>query len=116
MTVYAVIILIVSLIPIEPTVSAPGLDKVAHVCEYLLFAWILVQALLRSRADKATAKQNEPPLLLWAWLYATSYGALIEVLQAMVPWRSADWADALSNAFGAALGVWIGQQLPLRKT
>ena len=54
---------------------------------------------------------HEPVFGLWAWIYATSYGLLIELLQAIIPWRSAELGDVLANAMGAALGVWIGEQL-----
>jgi VanZ family protein len=81
------------------------LDKVAHLCEYLLFAWLLVQAVRASRMP-------EREYLVWAWIYTTSYGLLMELVQAMVPWRSADLADAVINALGAAIGVWIGRHLP----
>ena len=36
---------------------------------------------------------------------ATAYGALIEGVQAFIPWRSAEGLDLLANAVGAALGV-----------
>ena len=94
-----------SVIPIGPGPSIPYLDKIVHLCEYLLFAWLLVQAIRASQMPERT-------YLLWAWIYATSYGLLIELVQAMLPWRSAEWADAAANALGAALGVAIGQKVP----
>lgn len=94
------LVLIVSIIPEGPSLSVGRLDKAAHLCEYLLFAWLLVQAI------RATGGR-EPEYRLWAWMYATSYGLLIELLQLMVPWRSAEWGDAVANAVGAACGVWI---------
>ena len=97
--------LVVSVIPEGPDLSVGHLDKIAHLCEYLLFAWLLVQAVRTGRAP-------EPEYRLWVWLYATSYGVLIELIQAMVPWRSAEWGDALANAAGAALGVWVGKRIP----
>ena len=99
------VVLIVSVIPEGPDLSAGHLDKIAHLCEYLLFAWLLVQAIRAGRGP-------QPEYRLWAWLYATSYGLLMELLQAMVPWRSAEWGDALANAIGAACGVWVGQRIP----
>ena len=42
---------------------------------------------------------------------AAGYGALIELIQAFLPWRSAELGDALANAVGAALGVWLGQKV-----
>ena len=100
---YGALILVVSLIPVKADLSVGQLDKVAHVCEYLLFAWLLVQAVRLGRL-------REREYLLFAWLYATSYGALIELIQGLVPWRSADWLDGLANAVGAAHGVWVGER------
>ena len=85
------------------------LDKVVHLCEYLLFAWLLVQAI------RAT-QLREREYVWMAWILATSYGWLIELIQMMLPWRSADLADAVSNAVGAAIGVWIGQRIPRRES
>ena len=102
---YATLVLIVSVIPEGPDLSVGHLDKIAHVCEYLLFAWLLGQAI-------RTTRMPEPAYRLWAWIYATSYGVLIELIQAMLPWRSAEWGDAVANAIGAALGVWVGQRIP----
>jgi VanZ family protein len=97
-----VAVLILSVVPEGPALSVGRLDKVAHLCEYLLFAWLLVQAVRASQPPAA-------PYRLWAWRYATSYGLLMELLQAMVPWRSAEWGDVAANAVGAALGVWVGK-------
>lgn len=104
---YGALILAVSVMPGGPDWSVGHLDKVGHVCEYLLFAWLLVQAVRLGRL-------REREYLLFAWLYATSYGALVELIQGLVPWRSADWLDALANAAGAALGVWLGNRYPTR--
>jgi VanZ family protein len=98
-------VFVLSIVPVEPKVEVPHLDKAIHLCEYLLFAWMLMQAVRASRMP-------EPDYRLWVWIYATSYGLLIEIVQAMVPWRSADVADALMNAIGAAAGVWIGERFP----
>ena len=89
--------------PVGPSVGR--LDKVAHLCEYLLFAWLLVQAI-------RTGRLREREYLWLAWIYATSYGLLMELVQGMLPWRSADLADAAANGVGAALGVWLGRRIP----
>lgn len=94
-------ILILSVIPTREAPSVPHLDKVVHLCEYLVFAWLLV-LVIRANPQKTSHH------LWWAWLYATSYGWLMEVVQWMLPWRSADVADGFMNALGAALGVWMG--------
>ena len=107
MAAYGLLVLVVSVIPIDVKVPVSHLDKVVHLCEYLLLAWLLVQAI---RATQLSGREY-----LWmAWIYATSYGWLIEVIQALLPWRSADLADAVSNELGAALRVWLGQRIPTR--
>ncbi len=102
-------IFILSIVPVDVDQPVKHLDKLAHLCQYLLLAWLLVRAM---RSDPAApsfaALQRAMPL--WAWLFATSYGLLIEVLQALLPWRSADVADALMNGLGAAVGVAIGRK------
>ena len=102
---YGALILVVSVVPVKVNLSVSHLDKVAHVCEYLVFAWLLVQAVRLGRL-------REREYLLFAWLFATSYGALIELIQWLLPWRSAEWLDGVANAVGAAIGVWIGERLP----
>ncbi len=91
--------------PIDVKVSVPQFDKLVHVGMYLSFAWLLTQAVRASRMP-------ETDYYLWAWMYATGYGLLIEVLQVFLPWRSASIMDAVTNAVGAALGVWIGRAWP----
>ena len=95
------------MVPITLNLTKGHLDKVAHIGEYLVFAWLLVQAVRASRMP-------EREYLLWAWMYATSYGLLIELIQAIIPWRSAELWDAVANGIGAAIGVWVGERIPKR--
>ena len=88
------------MIPVKSDVDVPYLDKAVHLCQYFLFAWLLGQAIRAGRVPEPEAREYR----IWAWIYATSYGLLIELVQALLPWRSAEWADALANAVGAALG------------
>ena len=104
--VYAKLLLIISVIPWPASVSVGHLDKVVHLCEYLLFAWLLVQLIRASDLREREYYQL-------AWMYATSYGLLIELIQGILPWRSADVADAAVNAVGAALGIWLGGWWPM---
>jgi VanZ family protein len=39
------------------------------------------------------------------FIFAVLYGAIIEVIQYFLPFRSAEWADLLSNSCGAILGI-----------
>lgn len=98
MAVYAALILILSVIPAHPQAPLNRLDKLAHLGEYLLFSWLLLGAM------EASAWQG--PRRVWSWAAAAGYGLLLEGVQHWLPWRSGDWADALANTVGAALGVW----------
>ena len=89
-----------SVTPVGPRLPADHLDKVVHLCEYLLLAWLLLHAIRATSGPGSDAR-------LTAWLCAASYGVLIEVLQGFLPWRSAELLDAGANAVGAAIGVWL---------
>jgi len=93
-------VLVVSIMPTEAGLGLWHLDKVAHVCEYLVFSWLLLRAF----------RSFSPPMRrdgMWAWLCASGYGALMEIAQAFIPWRDGSMMDALMNVIGAAAGVWL---------
>ncbi len=102
---YALGLLVCSLLPVASPASLGAPDLLVHLAGYGLFAWLLVQAI---RAGGARERGH----LVLVWIYATSYGLLIELLQGVVPWRAAELTDAAANGVGAALGVWLGQRLP----
>ena len=83
--------------------SVRHLDKVGHLCQYLVFGWLLVKAI---RLGRLRAREY----LALAWMFVTAYGLLMELIQLMVPWRSAEWADIFINALGAGLGIWCGER------
>ena len=93
------------MIPIPEGPAIPHLDKAVHLGEYLLFAWLLVVTL-------RSAQLTEREYGRMAWIYAASYGLLIELIQGLIPWRSMDLWDAAANALGAAVGVWVGRRIP----
>jgi VanZ family protein len=101
--VYAALILVISLMPI--TVEAPDvpqLDKLIHLGEYLLFAWLLGHARQEGRQQHTWAQ------LGWhTWVGSAGYGALMELMQAALPWRSASGWDQFANMIGAGLGSWL---------
>ena len=106
--VWAGLITVGAVIPVPASVpSGLSLDKVAHLCEYLLFAWLLVQAATASRWS-ATKRS------LLAFALPVSYGLFLEGVQACLPYRSAEVMDAVANAVGAGLGVWLAHVLPMR--
>ena len=93
------------MIPTPEGPAIPYFDKAVHGGEYLLFAWLLVVTL-------RSARLTEREYGRLAWIYATSYGLLIELIQGLLPWRSMDLWDAAANALGAAAGVWLGRCIP----
>ena len=99
----ALAILYLAVIPLPEGPEIPWLDKAVHAVQYLALAWLLARAI-------RSGGLWERPYLALVWMYATSYGVLIEVLQVMLPWRSADFLDAAANALGAAAGVWLGRR------
>jgi VanZ family protein len=93
-------------LPISTPEAAPSwLDTAAHVCEYLLFAWCLVQTGRASTWTTATT-------LILAFGIPVLWGGALEGVQALLPYRSGSWADALANVIGSLLGAWIGLWFP----
>ena len=100
---YATVIAVAAVIPVPSKVgTAIGpIDKLLHLCEYLLLAWCTVQA---ARASGFPWIKT----LLVAFVFPTGFGALLEGVQSLLPYRSAEFGDVVANTLGAALGVWIG--------
>lgn len=77
------------------------LDKLVHVCEYLVFAWALVQTGRASKWAESTS-------LVFAFGIPLLWGAALEGAQTLLPYRSGEWADVLANMIGSLLGLWVG--------
>ena len=108
---YAAAVFVLSVIPMaEPPASVRHADKLTHLIVYALLAWMVWRA-MRPQSGASLRR------VVWVWAAASSYGGMMEVVQAWLPWRSASWTDLGANAVGAALGVWVGarvQQRPSR--
>lgn len=91
----AMVVLVLALMPIEQLPPSTGWDKSDHL---LAFS---VMGLLGLRAYPGS------PLLCMAALLA--YGMAIEALQALVPYRSAEWLDVLADALGVLLAIGIAR-------
>ena len=87
-------------IEIGPLPKLPGLaiDKVGHA---LAFAGLAVLV--------AFALPKLPLLrrLVIAGSVSTGVGALLELVQSALPYRSAEWLDLLADAVGAVLGALV---------
>lgn len=47
--------------------------------------------------------------------YATLLGAVLEILQAMLPYRSMEFGDLAADFFGALVFVWLGRRYHLER-
>ena len=91
-----------------------GLDKVVHLCMYAGFAFLCIWGYRRQylSRDKAYRKRA---LLLTA-LISVAYGGITELMQEfLVPTRTGDWFDFLSDAIGALLGLLVFQFFSRKK-
>lgn len=91
----AVIVMVLSLAPLEPDAPSLGWDKANHLAAFALLA------LLGCRAYPAHIS------IVLAGLLA--YGGLIEVLQSFTGYRRAEWADLLADALGLPLGWMVAR-------
>lgn len=78
-----------------PAALSSRLDKVVHAGMFFTLAGIWLRSFRRLPAW--------PRPIGSAVLFATGYGALLEVLQALTPERTSSFADALANLTGALL-------------
>jgi len=101
-----VVIAVGAVIPVPPP-QAPGipLDKLLHLCEYLLLAWCVVRAAFASGFSPRRT-------FTVTWLLSGSYGLFLEGVQRLLPYRHAEWGDLMANLIGVGLGVWIGSRWP----
>jgi VanZ family protein len=93
------VIAVLAVLPPTPGVSVGRLDKLAHLCEYALFAWCLRRATHASAFSRLTG-------FLLAVGFSISYGVLLEGVQWWLGYRSAEWGDVAADALGAVLGAW----------
>ena len=77
--------------------SFPGADKLIHVGVYAVFALSIIRGWQREKM---------PPLDLHVMVFALAlvYGAMIEVFQALTPYRTFEMLDIAADGIGAILG------------
>lgn len=103
---YAAVMLALLLLPVPASpVSVPGdVDKLAHVGLFLVFAVLVAWNVTGGRGRRLVAALG----------WATAVAALVEVLQALLPYRSGDPVDLLAGVGGALVGAWLGGRVPSR--
>lgn len=87
----ALAILVLSLMPPSSRLPSTGWDKSNHALGFAVLAFLALQAF----AGRLLA--------VAAGLLA--YGALIEVLQSLTPYRLAEWGDLWADGIGVLLGA-----------
>ena len=88
----------------------PFMDKVLH-----FFAYALLGALFL-RAFNTTQIQHDSKLIIMLSIILSSlYGISDEIHQHFVPFRTADYKDALADIAGSILGVFIFYQTKIGK-
>jgi len=89
--------------PLIPEWDVPNIDKLYHVLEYAVLAFLLIRAL-----GLTFPAHPMPRLIIWGVVLTALYGLIDELHQAFTPGRSMSVYDALADAVGAcAVGfVW----------
>jgi VanZ family protein len=95
LAVWLLFLLIVSLIPVPGFKTHLPADKLEHFIAYGITA-VLVMRHFISRGRKAR-------LVILSVLIASLYGALLEVLQGLTPYRQPSLGDVLANTAGAVV-------------
>jgi VanZ family protein len=75
--------------------EAPDPDKAAHVVVFFVLAALAVAP--------ARARLRRP--VVAAALASVAYGAMLELVQTAIPWRSGELGDLLADGVGSTLGA-----------
>lgn len=105
---WATVILVLTLLPPQVLPKVPNWDLIsvnslAHLFVFLVWAFLLLFGFYRSNVNGLTKKFSS---VLFTFILAVSYGALIELLQGFMRLgRQSDIADIFFNTIGALLGI-----------
>ena len=79
-------------------------DKILHVCEYSLFAFLICRAVKNQNHMQGIARFA----IIFTILCASAYAASDEFHQSFVPGRTMDVFDWLADTIGAFIGAGVG--------
>lgn len=74
-----------------PKIEIPYMDKIVHFGIFGVLGFLI------------TYEQRRAQLI--TLILCALYGAMIEVIQLFLPWRSFEWADMLADTLGAIAGI-----------
>ncbi|MBD3246648.1 MAG: hypothetical protein GF333_06505 [Candidatus Omnitrophica bacterium] len=96
------VIVLLALIPIVPpdSLDVRFADKAVHGAQYGALAFLVRGTALRGGVFRARG---------WGFGYAFLLGAVIEIIQLFLPYRSFEIMDLVLNAAGAGAGMMIPQ-------
>lgn len=77
-------------------------DKVMHALAFAGMAVVAFRALTHALPDTAVR-----PRALSAAAFSVAVGGLLELVQSLLPYRSAEWLDLVADAAGAALAAGV---------
>lgn len=104
--VWAGVVLVFALVPTHEVLSGTVGDRetlttqAGHFAEAAILAWLAASWAIGRGGSAWRAA-------VVAWAVAVLYGALIEVAQVPLPYRSGQWSDLAIDAAGAALGALV---------
>lgn len=88
-------------------------DKIVHLILFGVQSFLLIKS-FSSQSSSPRLKQNAER---WGVIISISYGALVEVLQATIfIGRSGDVRDAMANAIGALIGLYLYRKFSKKLT
>jgi VanZ family protein len=83
-----------------------GLDKVAHLCMYAVFAFLCLWGYRKQFISNGIHYKRKAVLL--AVVISIAYGGLTELMQEyIVRTRTGDWVDFVADIIGTLLGATI---------
>jgi len=85
-----------------PSVDIPNVDKPVH---FLMYATLTMGVFMDY--TRWLRERKSVWIYLIAPLFAIFYGGLMELVQALLPWRGCSIWDFLANSIGAAMAVVI---------
>jgi VanZ family protein len=92
------VVAVLSLVPLPDFAAVPrGGDKIEHLLTY----FVLMLWFAQLSADHATLARRAFALI--------ALGGVIELLQALTPYRSAEWLDFGADALGVLCGFALGR-------
>lgn len=113
--IYCFIVLVLSVLPSKsfPKTGITNIDKIVHFLMYFFMVIVMfLDDLLKNAPHfykrQLSKKYKECKIsqkLLFFLFFAIIFGAIIEIIQYFLPFRSAEWYDLLSNSVGAFLGI-----------